>query len=133
MAYFNNIYPNYSYNYQQNYQPNRTIQDGGFVSVRSEEEAKSCPIAHGTSIMFKDETAPYIYTKTLGFGQFDSPTFEKYRLIKETPQNAQKDFIEEKAEDLPIYVTKSEFEPFREELERLKEKMGQLRKELGDE
>lgn len=59
------------------------IQNGGFVSVRSETEARNYPIAPGNSVTFKDETAPYVYTKTMGFSQLDRPIFEKYKLVKE--------------------------------------------------
>lgn len=68
-------------NQPTNQQP--TIQNGGFVSVRSEVEARNYPIAPGNSVTFKDETAPYVYTKTMGFSQLDRPIFEKYKLVKE--------------------------------------------------
>ena len=58
-------------------------QSNGFVSVRSEQEARSYPVAYGNSVTFKDETAPYVYTKTMGFSQLDRPVFEKYKLVKE--------------------------------------------------
>lgn len=61
------------------------IQNGGFVSVRSEQEAMNYPIAPGTSITFKNEVEPYVYTKTMGFSQLDRPVFDKYRLVKEDP------------------------------------------------
>ena len=127
MAYFNQFYnPTYVPNYQQN----QTIQDERFVLIPSEKDAWAFPIRHGTSVTFRDEKLPYIYTKTLGFSQMDSPIFEKYRLIKETPQNATETI---KDEELPIYVTKSEFEAIREEMEALKNTVASLRKELGDE
>lgn len=130
MAYFNQFYnPTYVPNYQQN----QTIQDGGFVLIPSEQDAWAFPIRHGTSVTFRDEKLPYIYTKTLGFSQMDSPIFEKYRLIKETSQNAQNATETIKDEELPIYVTKSEFEAIREEMEALKNTVASLRKELGDE
>ena len=59
------------------------IQNGGFVSVRSIEEAFNYPVAPGNSITFKDANAPYVYTKTKGFSQLEQPIFEKYRLVKE--------------------------------------------------
>ncbi len=122
MAYYN-YYPNYGY---QPYQQPQTIQNGGFVTIQSEEEARAYPVGHGTSVTFRDENAPYIYTKTVGFSQMDSPVFEKYKLIKESTQNAQIEPKKEEMNDLPIYVTKAEFEALREDVER-------LRKELGDE
>lgn len=59
------------------------IQNGGFVCVRSEEEARNYPVAIGNSVTFKDESSSYIYTKTMGFSQLDRPIFEKYKLVKE--------------------------------------------------
>ena len=35
-------------------------QNNGFVSVRSEAEARAYPVAYGNSVTMKDETAPYI-------------------------------------------------------------------------
>ena len=72
---------------QQPVQPQ--IQNGGFVSVRSEQEARNYPIAPGNSVTFLDENAPYCYTKTMGFSQLDRPRFEKYRLVKEEETQAQ--------------------------------------------
>ena len=82
MAY--NYYPQYQQVYPQA-QPVQQIQNGGLVSVRNEMEARNYPIAPGNSVTFKDETAPYVYTKTMGFSQLDRPIFDKYRLIKEEP------------------------------------------------
>lgn len=78
-------YNPYQQNYPQNYmqQPQQQIQNGGFISVRNEIEARNYPVAPGNSITFKDETSPYIYTKTMGFSQLDRPNFEKYKLVKE--------------------------------------------------
>ena len=70
-------------NLQQPLQQNQQIQNGGFVSVHNENEARNYPIAPGNSVTFKDENAPYVYTKTQGFSQLDRPVFEKYRLVKE--------------------------------------------------
>ena len=88
--YFNPYYPMQNNVYQppqpqQMPQQMQQIQNGGFVSVRSEEEAKNYPVALGNSVTFKDETSPYIYTKTMGFSQLDRPIFEKYKLGKEMP------------------------------------------------
>lgn len=71
---------NYYNPYQFQQQPTQT---SGFISVRSEQEARNYPVAPGNSITFKDETSPYVYTKTMGFSQLDRPSFEKYKLVKE--------------------------------------------------
>ena len=83
-----NYYPQYFQPQQmpmqqmQNQNPAQA-QTSGFVSVRSEEEARNYPVAYGNSVTFKDENAPYIYTKTMGFSQLDRPIFDKYKLVKE--------------------------------------------------
>lgn len=94
MAY-NNYFPNYQGYYpqypntfqqplQQIQQPQQPqIQNGGLVSVRNIQEALNYPIAPGNSVMFKDESSPFIYVKTKGFSQLEEPIFEKYRLVKE--------------------------------------------------
>ena len=69
-------------------QQQQQIQNSGIISVRNEGEARSYPVAPGNSITFKDETAPYIYTKTMGFSQLDQPIFEKYKLFKEEDLNS---------------------------------------------
>ena len=114
--------PMYNYNYYPqgtqmslaNQQQPMQIQNGGLVSVRSEMEARNYPIAPGNSITFKDENAPYVYTKTMGFSQLDRPTFEKFRLIKEDAQNAP--ISPQSAQNVstpPEYVLKSEFDALR--------------------
>ena len=86
---FNAYYPqNYQQGYPQNsytMQPtqNMTIQNGGFIPVSSEEVARNYPVAPGNSVTFKNENAPYVYTKTMGFSQLDRPIFEKFKLVRE--------------------------------------------------
>ena len=98
-----NPYQNY-YPTQPNAYPmqmgagSQQIQDGGFVSVRSEVEAMNYPVRQGMSVTFKDETAPYIYTKTMGFSQMDRPIFEKYKLIKEEEESVKVDKVDKVAE-----------------------------------
>ena len=78
--YFPFTQPNYNQNQQQNTQQ---IQSGGFIPVSSEEMARNYPVAPGNSITFKNENAPYVYTKTMGFSQLDRPIFEKFKLVRE--------------------------------------------------
>ena len=51
--------------------------------VRNEMEARNYPVGFGNSVTFKDESAPFVYTKTMGYSQMQPPVFEKYRLVKE--------------------------------------------------
>lgn len=75
---------NYPY-FNQQYGQNMPTQQSPFITVRSEMEARNYPVAYGNSVTFKDETAPYVYSKTM-FSQLDKPVFEKYRLVKEDVQ-----------------------------------------------
>lgn len=131
MAY-NSFYQPYqpmNYGQYQGYQPNLqmaqqgyqqaqqaaqpTIQNGGFVSVRSEIEARNYPVAPGNSVTFIDENAPYCYTKTMGFSQLDRPRFEKFRLVKEeeAAQPTQASTDVQKVD----YVLKSELQSLKDE------------------
>lgn len=110
---------------QQMQQP--TIQQSGFVPVRSEQEARSYPVAPGNSVTFKDENAPYCYVKTMGFNQLDQPTFERYRLVKEdtptTAQNAPVSAESEQARKDAPYALKSDLDAIRDELDALRDKL----------
>lgn len=121
-----NPYQYYPQQYQQNNQQMAGTQMslpqqqfGGFVSVRNEMEARNYPVAPGNSVMFRDETAPYIYSKSMGYSQLDTPRFDKYRLVKEedTSVNVSEphtDSFESKMDNLPTYALKSEFDALNE-------------------
>ena len=115
----------YPYQYQM-YQPQMMPQQQaapGVVSVRSMQEAQNYPVAPGNSVMFRDENAPYVYTKTMGYSQLDRPTFEKYRLVKEE--------ITEPAQ-VPVTADRTEIEQIRAEIERIKQELGMEGKDESD-
>lgn len=148
MAY--NYYPNYyqpmypqiqpTYQQQPQMQAPQTqpvqqpqIQNGGFISVRSEQEARSYPIAPGNSVTFKDENMPYVYVKTMGFSQLDSPNFEKFRLVKEEEVQAQQPTSGENRQTNNIdYALKTDLVSlqgaFATEIETLKKQIAELQK-----
>lgn len=106
-AYFNTGYQ-YQNPYQQMQVQQPQIQSSGVITVRNEMEARNYPIAPGNSIMFKDETAPFVYVKTMGISQFDSPNFEKFRLVKEDASVPQ---------TTPEYALKSDLDSLKAEIE----------------
>lgn len=123
-------YPYQVMNNQGNqYQNNQN----GIITVRSIDEARMYPVAPGNSITFRDENAPYIYTKTMGFSQLDRPIFEKYRLMKEedapvASQEAHAQPLNGQAKESIPYALKSDiealtasYEALRQEVELLKE------------
>lgn len=146
MAY--NYYPN-NYNpyinayqpYQQNMQQMQPqaqtlqqpqIQNGGFISVRSAQEAFNYPVALGNSVTFKDETAPFIYVKTRGFSQLEEPVFEQFQLVKVENQqkSAETATITNETEqrfDINNYALKSDLEALQSEINFLKRKFSELK------
>lgn len=127
MAYPNYNYQQYPQSYPQQYQQNnqqmslaqQQPQFGGFVSVRNEMEARNYPVAPGNSVMFRDETGPYIYSKSMGYSQLDTPRFDKYRLVKEEDASVSVsephiDTLNDSTNNLPTYALKSEFDALNE-------------------
>ena len=78
----------------------QVIQYSGVVFVRSEEEARSYPVGPGYSVVLKNETSPYIYTKTMGFNQLETPIFKKYLLVEEETDVGPKSEVEELREQI---------------------------------
>lgn len=154
MAY-NNYYSGYQpmigYPYQQQFQPNYQqqaypqaqmqmaaqnqqtqpqIQNGGFIQVHDENEARNYPIAPGNSVTFKDENAPYVYTKTMGFSQLDRPIFEKYRLVKEediqAAQNQPVRAENNQTTNMIDYALKTDLTALQAEIDALKQRIEEL-------
>ena len=135
-----NPYQYYPQQYQQNNQqmvgtqmslPQQS-QFGGFVSVRNEMEARNYPVAPGNSVMFRDETGPYIYSKSMGYSQLDTPRFDKYRLVKEentsvSTSEPHTDTENNKMDNLPTYALKSEFDALQELVSTLAEDVDVLK------
>ena len=134
------IQPNYNYQQQaypnaqmqmatQNQQTQPQIQNGGFIQVHDENEARNYPIAPGNSVTFKDENAPYVYTKTMGFSQLDRPIFEKYRLVKEDDMPTQNPpvsaEIAQQANNID-YALKTDLTALQTEIDTLKQRIEEL-------
>lgn len=136
---YQQMYPTYQQGYPQSNQYQQTepkIQDGGFVVVSNIEEARNYHVEIGKSVTFKDENAPYIYTKTRGFSQLEKPTFEVYRLVKEEdmpqkPQNALSGVSNDLMVENMDYALKSDIEALRSVYDDLKGKVDKLVSELG--
>lgn len=110
----------------ENTQPQ--VQSGGFVPVPSEEVARNYPVANGVSVTFKDENAPYVYTKTKGFSQLDVPVFERYRLVKEedAPVSASEPISEPKSD----YATNDAIEEINSKISQIKDDIDDIRKDI---
>lgn len=125
----NSIRPQQPLQPQQQVQPQTQpqIHNGGFVIAHNETEARNWPVAPGNSVTFKDESAPYIYTKTMGYNQLETPIFEKFRLVKEDeapPAVPVKDDAKNGNEiDLSKYALKSDLDSVRENIEYIKKSL----------
>lgn len=116
----NNYNPYYVNPYYQQQQTTPQIQNGGFVNVRSETEARNYPVAPGSSITFFNETQPYCYKKTMGFSPLDHPTFERYKIVKE-------EVAEEQQTENTEPAWKSDFDSFQTQLDDLRKEVQALK------
>ena len=141
MNYPNNFYPQYYPQYQQfqqysnaQNQQNQQAQppqnvpflQSGLVSIPSEADARNYPVAYGQSVSFRDENAPYLYTKTMGFSQLEPPRFEKYRIVKEDGSAPQEAPSDESKDKLSSYAEKSDIEAIRAEIKAIKDNVSKL-------
>ena len=86
-------------------------------------DARNYPVAYGNSVTFKDENAPYIYVKTMGFSQLESPTFDKYRLVKEEPKTPENEVLDSEVQKVSYDELKAEIEALKAQIRALKDKV----------
>lgn len=114
------------------YQPQS--QSNGLINIPNESMARNYPVAYGTTVTFKDENLPYIYTKTMGYSQSDIPIFEKYRREEEKPPVIEPKEVE--PTNLPLEDIKTEISEIRALYEEIKEKVDKpkrtVKKEVVD-
>lgn len=104
------------------------VQNGGFIPVPSEQFARNYPVANGISMTFKDENAPYVYTKTMGMNQLDAPVFTKYRLVKE--EDAPVSSPEPKSEQIEPKVDNSLFDEINDKISQIEDDIDEIRKDI---
>lgn len=103
-------------NYQQQAQPQQ-IQNGGFITVPSEDVIPTYPIALGNCVTFKIEGQPIVVEKTRGFSQFEAPVIKRFRLVEE-----EKEVVKEATPDnVALDTIKGEIKAIWNEIATLKE------------
>lgn len=110
------------------------IRSGGIVSVPNEAEARRYPVAPGYTVTMRDESAPYLYEKTMGFSQLEQPVFRKARIVFEddAPQSAQEPSREPEAPQ-PVYAELAQLEALRDAMVAdMRDIRGQLGKETAE-
>lgn len=129
MAYPQQFYPNF-YQQPQMAPQSQQQRSNDFILVPNEQTARNYPVAPGNSVNFKDENAAYIYTKTMGFSQFDQPIFKKYKLIEEETRNLPEKAIEtNEAINVSINDLKSKIEALESEIETLNDEIKNLKEQ----
>jgi len=76
-------------------QPTQQIQNGGFMVIPSEDMVKNYPVAPGNCVTFKIEGKPIVMEKSMGFSQFEAPKIDRYRLVKEEPEDIKEETVKE--------------------------------------
>lgn len=77
-----------------------------YIFARDKAEAESWPIAPGNTLVFRDQNGNYFYSKSLGFGPNEKPTFITFK---------REDFVEQSQETGTI-----EQNPLLDQIERYK-------------
>lgn len=106
------------YPYYQNQQPQVS-----FMSTRGSEMVVNYPIGPGNTIIFKDEVAPYIYVKSMGYSPVDKPILEVYRREDPTTQEESDPALAKIQEDIRGII---------EDIDSIKRRLKPRRKEGED-
>ena len=127
----------YAYGQPMIQQPQMTT----FINVPSEEVAYKWRVDPNTSVNFINENDGFVYRKSVGMSILEPFVFEVYQLVK-IGDNKPKEEDKESSSanvDLSDYITKSEFEIYKEstdkvvaELESNRELMNQISKFLKE-
>lgn len=110
------------------------IQNGGFISARSIEEARNYPVAPGNFVTFKIDNQPFVCEKSQSFSQLESPQFKVYRLVEEVyAQPIQEPRTEIQAtnvQDVTGYIKEDDIKPFRDDLEVIKQEIVSIKEQI---
>ena len=122
MAY--NPYYNQFMQYPQYQQPQQ--QQSALIHVQSEQQAREWSVSPGSSLMFIDDNAPYIYTKTAGNSQLEPCVFKIFQVSEIGGQNTPITAAEDKGISIPDYVTRSEYEAIMAQIDDIREQIKEL-------
>lgn len=106
-----------------------TPQQSQIIHVQNENQAREWSVALGSSVTFIDDSRPYCYTKSMGMSQLEPPVFKRFRLEEEIDEVvSQPNSTDSSAQiDMSLYMTKSEFEPFKAIIEDMQSIAKELR------
>lgn len=58
-------------------------QQSNLIHVQSENQAREWRVDLGSSVMFIDDNAPFIYTKTAGSSQLEPAVFKRFKRVSD--------------------------------------------------
>ena len=117
---YGQIYPQMQPIQPQIPQPMQTQQNNGFIWVQGEAGAKSYLVAPNTTVQLWDSEAQTIYLKSADTTGMPSMKVLDYT-IRESANSGQITPLNDKTDE---YVTKSEFDALKAEIEGIKESVG---------
>lgn len=118
MAY-NNYFPQYFPQFQpmvgtQMSSPNQPQQQSGIIWVQGEAGAKSYLVAPNTTVQLWDSEAQVIYLKSA-----DASGMPSMKIIDYTIRNAAPNTQQQMPQGQLLYVTKNEFDAFKQEVQKM--------------
>lgn len=117
---------------------NQNSQGTTFIPVHSDNEVLNYPVAPGNSLYFKHENLPYIYIKSMGINQFDSPKITKFKLteekmVTETFSTEHEQGNNPSLESQPKYLVYEDIRPILDENKALHEEIENIKKMINKE
>lgn len=130
--YSNYFYPQYPVQAnQQNTQQNPDVlNNGGLISVPSEEDVLKYPIAPGNIITFKIENQPIIIEKSMSRSQFDSPHYKRYKLVEEEMNG--EGINNTPKEEKPVYAQIEDIQSIKTDIETLQKNYSELKESFEE-
>lgn len=115
------------YGYNQPVIPQPQITS--FINVPSEEVAYKWRVDPNTSVNFINENDGFVYRKSVGMSILEPFVFEVYQLVKIGDNKPKEDEQTKSVPDIDLsdYITKSEFEAYKQTIDEMKKIVEELR------
>lgn len=124
-----NVYQQMLQQYQQNMmQPQQGVTV--FTNVPSEEVARRSDVPPNTTRNFINENEGYVYLKSVGMSILEPYVFKTFKLVEVTDEPQPKTATNETETpqvDMNTYMTKEDFEPYKEIINDMKSVVEELK------
>ena len=124
-----NVYQQMLQQYQQNMmQPQQGVTI--FTNVPSEEVARRSDVPPNTTRNFINDNEGYVYLKSVGMSILEPYVFKTFKLVEVTDESQSKTATNETETpqvDMNSYMTKEDFEPYKEIINDMKSVVEELK------